>query len=291
MTGPDSACRTRSHCRRFYPDERYTPPTGDCGRLQAGASPASTWSCPRAHNRSLWLRISSPIGQSPAPNPPGRSARRSGRPAWNYPPCSRSADLLSLAASRPSRAPLRGDHLAGRGRRPPPPPGHPPQQRPRPPGPRLRTPRRPRQHPGRGTCPRRRSRLRRPARPCHRYTPVVAAAPRGGRADGPGPGDRRPPQGTDRPRRHPGGPTRHRLLPLGPHGHRDDRLRLRGSGSPPLAPDVVRPARSRHRLRPSRRLRQLRPGQAGLPLATGRRGQLVPRYGAAQFTTAVPQPK
>ena len=112
MAGRDSVCLTPSPCRRFYPDERYTPPTGDCGRHQAGASPASTWSCPRAHNRSLGLRISSPIGQSPAPNPPGRATIRSGRPPRNHPPCSGAADLLlrpSAALSRPlaPRPPLR----------------------------------------------------------------------------------------------------------------------------------------------------------------------------------------
>lgn len=71
MTGRDSVCPSASGCRRFYPDERYTPPTGDCGRFQAGASPASTWSCPRAHNRGLRAPGSPHRSDGRRPKPPG----------------------------------------------------------------------------------------------------------------------------------------------------------------------------------------------------------------------------
>ena len=99
MAGRDRACRSRLRCRTVLPDERNTPPAGDCGRYRAGASPASTRPCPRAHHRSLRLRNSSPIGRPPAPNPPGRAAHRSGTAAPEPPPLFRGGRLLLVVAA------------------------------------------------------------------------------------------------------------------------------------------------------------------------------------------------
>ncbi len=256
MAGRVCACLRPPSCRRFYPDERYTPPTGDCGRTQAVASPATTWSCPRAHSRSFRLRISSPIGQSPAPNPPGWASIRSGRPPRNHPPCSGAADP-PLPPSRASRPLLRAHHLAGRLRRPASARGRTDQPRPRRPRAPLRRPRRSGQRHRRGPGSRRHRRVRRLAGPDRRSAPVVAAAPRGGRPDGPGPGAGGPAQGAGGPAGPAGHGPRHRLLPLRPHGHRVRRLRRGDPAPPPLAARRPRAPRARRRLRrrqPRRRL-------------------------------------
>ena len=96
MTGRGSGCRTPTPCRTVSPDERNTPPTGDCGRHRDEASPAPPWSCPRAHTRSFRLRNSSPIGWPPAPNPPGRATTRSDGRLGTTPPVPGRPTFLPL---------------------------------------------------------------------------------------------------------------------------------------------------------------------------------------------------
>lgn len=73
MAGGGGDCRPPRHCRTVSADERNTSVAGNRGRRRAGASPAPSRACVRAH-RSLRLRDSSPIGRPPAPHP--RGARR-----------------------------------------------------------------------------------------------------------------------------------------------------------------------------------------------------------------------
>jgi hypothetical protein len=86
MTGRDSACAHRTLCRTFYPDERYARPQGTVSGLRPG-HPLLRPGRALAHTTgAAGPGISSPIGRSPAPDPPGRATPRSGRPPWNAPP-------------------------------------------------------------------------------------------------------------------------------------------------------------------------------------------------------------
>ena len=288
MAGCHSACPRPIPWRRFYPDERYTPPAGNCGWYLVGASPASIRSCPRAHNRSFRLRVSSPIGQPPAPNPPGRATPRSDRPSWSYPPCSRADDLSDCPLSPDPRGPpLRADHLAGRRPRPPRPRGRTPQRRNRPPVPRLGASRRPRQHRGRRSRPSPRPGVRRSARASGGYGALVAGTGRRGPADGGRTGDRRTDEGARRPVRTAGHGSRHRVLSL--RSHRDGRrgLRLRHAAPAAVAAPDVRPSARPDRLSHPERRRRRRAGRPWLPLAAGRGGQLVSVRGAADPAATV----
>src|SRR5690606_7069517 len=111
--------------------------------------------------------------------------------------------------------------------------------------------------------------------------PLVAAARRGGRCDGPGAGAGRPAEGVDRPPRHPGGAPGGRLLPVRAHRHRRRGVRGGGGAPPSAAAPGGRPARSGAAVRGPRAGRLLRAGAPGLPLAAGRGGVLVPGRGAA----------
>lgn len=186
---------------------------------------------------------------------PGTIPPVPGRPYHSPPP------------SPPRPAGPRPDDLAGPGLGPAARARREPEPRPRAHGPRRRhrTPRRPRQHPGRRTGPGTGDGVLRPA------LPRLGPRADGGSGDGPGARADRPAEGVDRPP-GPAGALGGRVLPLGPHGHRSRRLPRRGPAGPPVRPP---PLAAPPGPRPDGG-HGLRPDPARLPLAPGRPGQLLP---------------